>query len=368
MQKFGVFLKNDREYFSLYRDTITLQNNHMLTNGCLIYAAVLALYTFYTEITNQPVLLRNMYLVFDAIHLALCVFVFARTARVKSVFISTQCYCLMLELSLLAFFALEGALVSRTQHSLYVPIAILLVQLLFIHSALCSGVMILTYTVSFAVLSHFYKTPEASANDMSIAVATFLSANIGYVLIANIRHSESSALRNFESLSKMDMLTGLYNKSTIEELCSKKILESDQQFTFYMIDIDNFKRVNDTFGHEAGDEVLKQTGAILRSVFHDGDLIGRFGGDEFVVMMVSCGDRAIARERAECLISKLSEQKFSSPGLTVQCSVGIAFGQTGDNLLSVKTRADEALYSAKSEGRGRCHTEEISIPAELCRL
>lgn len=351
MRYIKMFLQDDKAYFANCKASITAQNNRMLADGCILYSFVLLFYTLFSLATKQSAFLRNLYFVFDGFHVALTIAVFTRPARIKGSHRATQLYCIALETAILGFFALEGALVSATQHSLYVPIAILLVQLLFIHSAWYSVTVIFLYTFIFALLSYLYKTPEAFTNDLYIAIATFMAANIGYMLIAKLRRSEQQALTRFENLSRTDALTGLNNKATVEHLCQRVIAEGSQACTLLIIDLDDFKTINDQYGHSAGDEVLTGIGGVIKRVFRVNDILGRFGGDEFVVLMDACSDPEVVRERMEALRRRVSECSFSVPGLAVRCSAGVAFKRDGDDFRSLFTRADQALYAAKRSGK-----------------
>ena len=358
MHNISTFLREDRQYFANCKRSIAAHNNRMLFDGCICYAFILAFYTVLSIVTPQPTLLKRMYYTFDAVHLCLCIAVFTRPAKWKESFRATQCFSTALELSILSFFALEGAFVTPTQHSLYVPIAILLVQLLFIHRAPYSFLVIFLYAASFALLSYISKTPEASTNDIYIALATFLSANIGYLLIAQIRRSEQKALTKYETLSTMDELTGLMNKATVTKLCKEYILDGDKPCTLLIVDLDDFKEVNDDYGHEIGDEVLSAVGATIKHFFRANDITGRFGGDEFIVLLDACDDRAVVQNRVDAFRHMIEKLTFSVPLLTVRCCAGATFKREGDDFHSMFARADRALYAAKHAGKDRLALED----------
>lgn len=358
MRYIKAFLREDQAYFANCKRSITAQNSHMLVDGCVLYSLVLAFYTVLSIVTHQPAVIRNMYVAFDGVHALLCVAVFTRPNRIKNSYRATQIFCALLEFSILCFFALEGGVASRTQHSLYVPIAILLVQLLFIHRALYSTLVIFLYTGSFAVLSCLNKTPEAYTNDVYIALATFLSANIGYMLIAKLRRSEQKALIKLETLSKLDGLTGLNNKTSLEQLYQTEILQNGRTCTLIVMDIDDFKQVNDAYGHDVGDEVLRGVGDVIKHVFRANDILARFGGDEFVIILDSCDDPAVVRDRMGVLRRQVNGLSFSAPGLKARCSAGAAFTRDSDDFHTLFARADQALYRAKREGKDRLCLED----------
>ena len=148
-----------------------------------------------------------------------------------------------------------------------------------------------------------------------------------------------------------DKLTDLYNRSGYEFLL-KNIDKSS--CTFLMIDLDKFKHINDTYGHDAGDKALQRAADKLKGSFRSKDYICRIGGDEFVVIMVNTGSdvEKLIFEKIDAVNESLSHPKDNTPAFTL--SVGIAFGDKGHSLKD----ADEALYEVKSEGGGGCRAAE----------
>lgn len=347
------FFNRDRAYFSSCKTSITAQNNRTLVDGCIVYACVLAFYTVLSITMKFSVFLKNLYFIFDGIHLLLCAAVFSRSRRLKKSFAATQFFCVTLEITILSFFALEGAFASQTQPSLYVPIAILLIQLLFIHNALYSLSIIFAYCFSFAVMACLYKQPEAYTNDIYIAVATFIAANIGYMLIAKLRRSEQQALTQYEILSRTDGLTGLNNKAALTQLCQNAIAAVEHACTLIIVDLDDFKTINDRYGHSVGGEVLMAIGDTIKHVFRSNDILGRFGGDEFVILVDACDDPAVVRERVGAFQRRVYQLSFSAPALRVCCSAGAAFKRENDDFSAMFSRADRALYAAKREGKNQ---------------
>ncbi len=128
-------------------------------------------------------------------------------------------------------------------------------------------------------------------------------------------------------------------------------LEQGVPCSMIMCDIDHFKRINDTFGHQAGDEALTCFGALLRRHARAGDLVARYGGEEFVLLCADC-DNATATRRAETLRKKLAEQPQKSlNGRKITASFGVTEVQPGDKPETFLRRADRALLQAKDNGR-----------------
>ncbi len=158
-------------------------------------------------------------------------------------------------------------------------------------------------------------------------------------------------------LAEKDSLTGLANRqaaeSTLKELAHNAIY-SDAGFVVMLIDLDRFKYINDTYGHDAGDWVLKVVADRLRKRVRASDLVARLGGDEFLVVFNQTDNREKVKEIAEKLLTDQRQPMEIQPGFfeTVGMSIGIAFfDKEIDNEMSVRKHADQAMYAAKRKGK-----------------
>ena len=172
---------------------------------------------------------------------------------------------------------------------------------------------------------------------------------------AELRQSVTNTL----ALAVTDELTGLYNRRYFDRhlsLMLEKAREQDRDMAVMLIDMDFFKSVNDTHGHDAGDAVLREFALRLRRNIRGVDLACRFGGEEFVVLMPDT-DFQQAQGVAERVRMAVAERGFEKPGmrtLDVTCSVGVALNEHQvDTPEMILKRADVALYRAKREGRNR---------------
>lgn len=158
----------------------------------------------------------------------------------------------------------------------------------------------------------------------------------------------------FESLAKIDALTGLYNRVSILESAQLFLDESQRyqtSFCVIMIDLDNFKEINDTYGHSAGDKVLKRLSLIFQNVIRSSDRFGRWGGEEFLVLLPQT-TYLQAKELAERLRLAFSSYKFEQIGYRT-ASFGVASFKDGDTIESLIAKADSALYDSKRLGKNR---------------
>jgi diguanylate cyclase (GGDEF)-like protein len=194
---------------------------------------------------------------------------------------------------------------------------------------------------------------NASLLDTTQRLAVTVADQVGLAL-ANLALRET--LRN---QSIRDPLTGLFNRRYLEEALDREVLRatrSQGSIGIIMLDIDHFKHFNDTFGHAAGDTLLREMGTMLKSFIRGGDIACRYGGEEFILVLPEA-TRDVARARAEELREKIRHLDVEYRGqalANITLSLGIAafpdHGQDQDTLLRL---ADNALYHAKREGRNR---------------
>lgn len=155
-----------------------------------------------------------------------------------------------------------------------------------------------------------------------------------------------------ESLYIKDKLTNIYNRTKIDELLEIEINKKkryDSNFSIILIDIDYFKQINDTYGHLVGDELLKNFASLLRGHIRECDFVGRWGGEEFIVIATNTTQKS-ATTIAEHLREKIKEYKFVRP---ISASFGLAISTQNDTIKSIISRADNALYEAKHGGRDK---------------
>jgi diguanylate cyclase (GGDEF)-like protein/PAS domain S-box-containing protein len=152
-------------------------------------------------------------------------------------------------------------------------------------------------------------------------------------------------------LSTHDGLTGLYNRFYYEDECQR--LERGRQFpiSIMMVDVDGMKKINDTQGHAAGDELLRATASVLKSAFRDEDVVARIGGDEFAIILPKT-DAATANQTLERIKLCLKEYNDSLPENPLSLSIGVATGEKGASLAKLLKQADESMYEVKMYLKG----------------
>ncbi|HTS36131.1 MAG TPA: diguanylate cyclase [Candidatus Solibacter sp.] len=211
---------------------------------------------------------------------------------------------------------------------------------------------------------HFQATDEHPSLDTDFSLKNTFAGQVG-LSIANIRLRE--ALR---TQSIRDPLTGLFNRRYLEEMMAKearRAVRASYGLGILILDLDHFKKFNDTYGHDAGDAVLRETAVLLSKSVRAEDIVCRFGGEEFVIVL-PMADLKASQARAERIRTKMSELAVLHQGQSlgkISLSIGVAalpdHGTAPKELLEL---ADAALYRAKREGRDRVVVADLPAVEE----
>lgn len=161
-----------------------------------------------------------------------------------------------------------------------------------------------------------------------------------------------------ERLATFDSLTGLYNRRAVLGRLDELINLANrykEDFSLSMLDIDNFKKVNDHYGHLTGDEVLEEIAVLIRRNIRETDIVGRYGGEEFIIILpkTNLSSSWVVAERLRSIIEKTKMKDSAGNAFTITVSQGLVGWERDEDAASLISRADEALYKAKEKGRNR---------------
>jgi len=197
---------------------------------------------------------------------------------------------------------------------------------------------------------------------------------VGPELLTRIRNRLEHA-RLYRTFVETDPLTGVANRRKSTTMMNQLIRLASrihQPFSFAMLDLDNFKQINDTHGHAVGDQVLRKLGTVMLRIFRGEDVVARWGGEEFAVGMFGMRQQDAVR-RMTGMLDAFRKESFTTPAeveFHVTFSAGIAqYPEDGVELESLYRAADKALYQAKKGGRSRVYVTERSaheLSARVC--
>jgi len=222
--------------------------------------------------------------------------------------------------------------------------------------------------------SFFIRTPLTTIQPLPHSTATFarsifwvllqlslalMGAVLGLVLLAA---AMSDVIDRLTLERDLDSLTETLNRRAFERMASRRVADKrSYPLALIAFDIDNFKSINDRYGHAAGDAVLRQFAAILRAAVREKDVVARVGGEEFVLLLPGADDK-FAYQIAERLRTALESSSFNEieATLCVTTSAGIARYRPGETVGTLLARADHLLYAAKRAGRNQVVTEPLA--------
>lgn len=247
---------------------------------------------------------------------------------------------------------------------------LLLVGGLLVGIGLCAYLLGLTIVRPLRRLTRGADQVAAGNLDVDLPVST--QSEVGYLtrvfnhMVGRLRRSRDELdsvnaelqekNRELHQLSITDELTGLYNRKHLMETLTAEVTRSkrnDHTFALLVVDIDHFKLVNDTYGHQKGDEVLFRLGEIFRETVRSCDYVARYGGEEFIIMLPEVGT-AGGREVAERIRQRVARERINPKGDRITVSIGMAmFAEHGESPEALFQQADQALYAAKTAGRNR---------------
>lgn len=223
------------------------------------------------------------------------------------------------------------------------------------------------------VLFWLIMAPRLSGGDrlnMTITFVVAFSVSMTYAHHTSITLKQQKQILQMNArlheLVQLDPLTGLLNKTAVEyrvEQILEGVIQTGKSngITLFLLDMDEFKKINDSYGHPCGDHVLTETSEAIRRAFSDADMLGRVGGDEFAVIY----NHAITEERAyalrQDLVKYMDEITWEDRPVNVGCSVGVTICDMPKcTYHQLYSETDRILYRAKENGRGRCCVEQLS--------
>jgi diguanylate cyclase (GGDEF)-like protein len=221
------------------------------------------------------------------------------------------------------------------------------------------------------VLRLLFRKPVNLSESEGYKLRTFASSL--YTAIRNARAYAELKRINAENAyaATHDPLTGLANRRELLEqaAASFETRPADGMLAMLLIDLNHFKEVNDTLGHPAGDEVLREVAKRLEDAAHAGDLVARLGGDEFAVLLTGVPTPAVAAHRAESMLASLERTiEIDGMRLTVEAAGGIALAPGSGGVQELMRRADVAMYQAKRSGQRTATYAHARDTADIGRL
>ncbi len=251
------------------------------------------------------------------------------------------------------FFAMGLDIIQKNATATTVCVLLVALPLLIVDRPWRELIFFLIVSICFMFESMYIKqSPKASIDVLNafsfFTIGSFLGYKHNQMMLRNI--SNHSVL---EEQRDIDPLTKLYNKGALERKATEVLIKENITASIIIIDMDNFKHVNDTYGHHAGDEILAKIGELLLSLFRNDDLLSRFGGDEFVVFLPKMTDKVTLEKRARQILKGVEDIRISADEeYRAHICMGISmYPKDGVNYEEIFKNADTAMYMVKQNGK-----------------
>ncbi len=241
--------------------------------------------------------------------------------------------------------------------AIWLPIAVMALPMIFIDRIYKYAFEEAVVLSILLVLSFIHKPYDAFLRDVYISLSVYVISIFSARIILEMRARETLAVAEVTRLSALDKLTHVYNKNALTDRIDNYLeRKSDGEYcAMCIIDLDDFKLVNDNLGHNAGDLLLEKMGQLLIENFRAYDIVGRYGGDEFVVVMPRMEDVGILESRCKALQMFISDLDVGG-GHSITASVGAVICSGNVKREEIFAMADDALYKSKIQGKNCCTT------------
>lgn len=352
------FQAAQKRYFHLARQEVAERNLRLLRFLSLLTAGLLVLLILVSSLiirdwhptVNHTAFLPVLLLICGAAQL------YARRGVPASRIVTAL--CLLFEAVLFIFIIRIDVLTNPSAPGTFMPLLCVVLPSLFIFPLPLSYLMVTLFEVLYVLASLRFKEFFFAQYDIfdSVAGITF-SLALAFV-IARLRVRDHEARLRYQQLSTRDFLTDILNKHSFQEAAQQYLLSCGPELccALLILDVDDFKQVNDNQGHYGGDCLLRSIGKFLTEIFRSTDLVGRFGGDEFIVLIKGPITLSALEEKCRQIQRRLYlSQEIAS---SITCSVGgVVLSSQGVDFETLFRQADAALYQAKRTGKNRCCLE-----------
>ncbi|GEM_PF-855086 len=359
-----------REYFRDCLETINANNLYMLRKTCMyisiVYvvmlpAAKLILLDF--EVTLPYWLMIPLMLIYFKINL----YVVWHPEQISTG--KTAAICCSFYFCLGVLLSLMDVVASPNNQALWLPIAVLVFPMIYIDHIYKYAFEEFVVLAIMLSLSYYHKSYELFIRDVYTSMSSYFISLLSSNIVLVMRSRETLAMKELTKISAMDKLTQVLNKGALIQRVENYFAQkpADEPCAMCIIDLDDFKLVNDNLGHNVGDMVLEQVGQILNENFRAYDIVGRYGGDEFVIVMPRMGDMTSLQMRCKTLQIFISEIKFNNE-TPFTVSIGAVISTKVRNSKVLFDMADDALYKGKIQGKNCCTTwvyDEIEFDKPL---
>ena len=348
-------IKKREQYFKKDSKEIAAANLRLLlgSSGAALLILILCLFL-------SPSLLQGWsptfyHLLFLPSTVLLCIFSFHYYRKESVSAVESIILCVIFETVIFSFVILIDCISSPTAPAVFMPIMCVAIPALFVMPFTLTFLLLCIYELIFIACVLTFKVPWVGQYDIFSSVTALGCSVIVINLILFLRVRDFETRMKYKLLSIHDALSNVLNKQASTEAILQFLNAQNGPVNcaLLMMDLDDFKSINDTRGHYMGDQVLKCFGNILLQTFRSTDVIGRFGGDEFLVFLKGGCTPELLEEKCRAVQQQLAKQVQENYGFKAGCSIGaICLIEQEISFEELFREADMALYQAKGTGKG----------------
>lgn len=343
-----------REYYRDGSEYIADLNLHALQRYSIVTVLLLTACLFFIHIKGGLFTATVALEIAFTVHAGLWIIVYAFRKNLEGHAKAIQTLCLIFLMSMLTILVYLSTFGMPKAPAIFYSPFVLVLLMVFTLPMWQVAICVILSDAAFAWLSSVLKTADIFLLDMHTALITFALSLIIMGSFFSSRINNFRLRRELMRRSCTDSLTGLMNKSTVETTARSYLLQygNQQKSALMVIDIDQFKQINDLLGHQAGDEALEVFGETLTRLFRTQDIVGRIGGDEFLVVMKNMEDPEMIVRRADAICKAVRDTRLKHFDHALTCSIGIALcPKHGVTYHALFSQADKQLYQLKRDGK-----------------
>ncbi len=345
----------DSEYFITANRKEIARENILACGDFIVFSSFLYLiFLVYSGIFDADAERLLLYFIPVPVLLILRVLFNKISPKVSDDFYKVRYFAMAIYTTIFTVGCCLDAIINVDSRSFLMPAAILISSALYMDFFAQVMLHKLLLGLVFLVVESVVKGSYTLPGNFFLVLMAILTAGFCYFVVMSLGLSRREDNRALEQKSITDLLTGLLNKMSFEEKCKDYLncRVAGAKATMFIIDVDNFKHVNDNYGHQVGDEVLKNFARILKSYFHATDIIGRVGGDEFMILVMGELPKEFIDKRCRDILHEFRTSRVEDAG-GFTCSIGICEDVYQHSFEEMYNMADSALYEAKNGGKAR---------------
>ena len=350
---FSAFSDQYRIYFREASDQIARQNLQLLRDLSLVTALLLLFFFLFTPVVLPDWTITIQHILFLPASL---VFFLTGTLYQKSKLSRryVPLVCLLFQVVLFTFVLLIDLLAAPDTPASFMPGLCIALPVLFVMPFRLSYGLMAVFELLYILVAVRFKDPFLAQYDVFNSVVGIAFSVAVAEVTMRLRLRDYGTRMKYKQMSMLDPLSGMLNKLAWTESVKQYLWLCGEETTcaLAILDVDGFKQINDRLGHFTGDQILRDISAVLIETFRAEDLVGRFGGDEFVVLMKGAALPAVLEKRFQRIGERFSRISVGESGPPVTCSIGVAVTQgKAMEFDALFQAADAALYQAKGRGK-----------------